>query len=109
MPDTTERLRLLSLLAAIGELSARTGDPADGVELLDQETSYRWLLQAKPRPYASLSSLHHHGYTGGDQAQMDEDFAELVSRGYVALTVLHDAYGLTSAGLAVYHGGAEFA
>ncbi|HSK47601.1 MAG TPA: hypothetical protein VLA05_06305 [Coriobacteriia bacterium] len=107
MPDK-KRLRLLSLLASLGELAERTGAPEDGVELLDQDTSYRMVSQSKAKPYGSITSLKHHGYQGEDQEQAHEDLTELIARGYVALTVMHDAYALTPTGLAVYHGDAEF-
>jgi hypothetical protein len=109
MPEVTERLRLLSLLAAIGELSASKGDPEDGVELLDRETSMRWILKEKPRPFASMASLQYNGYQGTEAEQLERDFRTLVERGYVALTLMHDGYGLTERGLAVYRGQAEFA
>jgi len=108
MPGTKERLRLLSLLASIGELSARDGAPEDGVHLLDQETSLRWVLSSKQRPFASIASLQHHGYEGESIEQAEADLRTLVERGYVGLTPMHDAYALTPTGLAVFHGKAEF-
>lgn len=108
MSGNTERLRLLSLLASVGELSARDGAPNDGVQLLDQETSLRWVLSSKQRPFATIASLKHHGYQGDSIEQAEADLETLVERGYVALTAMHDAYGLTPHGLAVFHGKAEF-
>jgi len=108
MTKLADRLRILSLLAAIGELSERQGGPDEGVELLDQEASIKWVLSPKHRPFASMSSLHDHGYQGGDETQMKIDLAVLIDYGYVGLTELRDAYHLTAAGLAVYNCEAEF-
>lgn len=108
MVKLTERLRILSLLAAIGELSERHGGPSEGVELLDMDTSHRWLFRSEHRPFASISSLHANGYLGEDDQQMRDDLVTLIGGGYVALTVVRDAYALTPAGLAVYQGHAEF-
>jgi hypothetical protein len=107
MPQTTERLRVLSLLAAIGELSASTGLPNDGVELLDQTSSLRWYLEAAARPYASFSSLQHNGYVG-DERQVNGDLHRLIEWEYVAFTPTQEI-ALTPAGLAVYQGRTEFA
>ncbi|HET6351310.1 MAG TPA: hypothetical protein VFG89_04155 [Coriobacteriia bacterium] len=108
MVHLTERIRILSLLAAVGELSSEKGEPLDGVELCDQNTSHSFLLSAPHRPFASLTSLRDHGYMGDDEAEMREDFVRLIGGNYIALKVLHDGWALTPAGLAVYEGHAEF-
>ncbi len=108
MVHLTERLRVLSLLAAIGELSAEKGEPVEGVELCDQDTSHRFFLNDQRRPFASLSSLRAHGYMGESDELMRDDFVRLIGGGYVALKALHDGFSLTPAGLAVYEGHAEF-
>lgn len=108
MVHLTERLRILSLLAAVGELSAEKGEPIEGVELCDQDTSHRFFLSPERRPFASLSSLRAHGYMGDSDEEMHDDFVRLIGGDYIALKALHDGFALTPAGLAVYEGHAEF-